>query len=201
MMSRNGVLLLAFLTIVIFGGGGLAVIYFFHSDSYDQIFFPKADVYSPLQSVFFQAATGISYGLVSAVFLWWIVKRDFMKDTREFFTNLIGGLGLKGYDIVIISFCAGVGEELFFRGAIQPWLGIWITSIVFVAIHGYLSPSNKPLTVYGLCMVLVIAGMGYLARYAGLFSAMIAHTIIDIYLFAKLRQNVRYTSEVPENED
>lgn len=200
-MSRNGVLLLAFLTIVVFGGGGLATIYFFHSDIIQRIFYPQTINASVLQSFLIQIITGIFYGLVSSVFLWWVVKRDFMNGTRQFFIQLIGGLDLRAYDVIIISVCAGVGEELFFRGAVQPWLGIWITSIIFVAIHGYLSPSNKALSVYGICMVVVIGGMGYLARHAGLYSAMLAHTIIDIYLFAKLRQSSRYTPEPSQKED
>jgi membrane protease YdiL (CAAX protease family) len=36
---------------------------------------------------------------------------------------------------VIIAFSAGIGEEILFRGAIQPRLGIWVTAFLFAIAH------------------------------------------------------------------
>ncbi|MBK7566807.1 MAG: CPBP family intramembrane metalloprotease [Bacteroidetes bacterium] len=46
--------------------------------------------------------------------------------------------------MLFLSFCAGVGEELLFRGAIQPWLGIWLTALLFI-FYTDLNPKDKPL--------------------------------------------------------
>ncbi|WP_149453019.1 CPBP family intramembrane glutamic endopeptidase [Pasteuria penetrans] len=35
----------------------------------------------------------------------------------------------------VIGVCTAIGEELLYRGALQPRLGIWVTSIVFVVGH------------------------------------------------------------------
>ena len=36
---------------------------------------------------------------------------------------------------LIIAFSAGIGEEILFRGAIQPRLGIWVTAFLFAIAH------------------------------------------------------------------
>lgn len=89
--------------------------------------------------------------------------------------------------IFFISFCAGVGEEILFRGVIQPLAGIWITSILFVAIHGYLNPMNWRISIYGVFLTVSIALVGFLSNYLGLTSAIVSHMIIDIILFYKLK--------------
>lgn len=200
-MSRKGVLVIALLTLIIFGGSGLVLIYYLHKGDMVNTFFPEWQHTLLFYHLGLQTAIGSVYGLVSAVLLWRLVEINYLKPTRRFFTRLIGGIELKGSDILIISLCAGIGEELFFRGAVQPWLGIWLTSILFVAIHGYLSPANRPLALYGLCMTVVIAGVGYMARHYGLISAMVAHTLIDVYLFFRLRQNARLSPDLREQKD
>ena len=95
--------------------------------------------------------------------------------------------------IVIVSICAGVGEEILFRGILQSYFGIWITAVGFVAIHGYLNPLDWRISIYGAYMTAAIIAIGYLNQLYGLTSAMIAHTIIDIILFVKL------TREYPNN--
>lgn len=41
----------------------------------------------------------------------------------------------------LIASCAGIGEELFFRGLIQPAFGIWPGAILFMLIHVHYGPS------------------------------------------------------------
>ena len=79
-----------------------------------------------------------------------------------------------------------MGEELFFRCAVQPYLGVWITSFLFVLFHGYINPFNLPLTVYGIYMVLVIGVLGLFTEFIGIGTAMAAHTMIDVILIFRL---------------
>lgn len=82
--------------------------------------------------------------------------------------------------IVFLSLCAGVGEEIFFRGALQVWLGIPLTAVVFVLIHGYLNPWNWRISVYGLFMTAAMIGIGFMSDQIGLTSAITAHAVVDI---------------------
>jgi len=104
------------------------------------------------------------------------------------YIDIIRSLQLRSSDILFISLCAGIGEEIFFRGFLQEGLGIWWTSIVFIAIHGYLRPNSWQISIYGISMVVLIAGVGYLRDYFGLVSAITAHTVIDIVLFMQSLQ-------------
>ncbi len=92
--------------------------------------------------------------------------------------------------ILVIGVFAGVGEELFFRGLIQPKMqgyfksphwGIWITAIIFSAIH---------VQFYGfLPRVFLGALFGYMYHYSGsLHYPILAHifnnslTVVVVYL-------------------
>ncbi|WP_339867888.1 CPBP family intramembrane glutamic endopeptidase [uncultured Algoriphagus sp.] len=70
--------------------------------------------------------------------------------------------------ILVIGILAGIGEEMFFRGLIQPKMhlytgnghaGVWVTAFIFSAIH---------LQFYGFLPRLFLGGMfGYLYYYSG----------------------------------
>ncbi len=50
---------------------------------------------------------------------------------------------------------AGIGEEILFRGALQPVLGIWFTSILFAIVHvqyGFLTPATAVLLLLALIL-------------------------------------------------
>ncbi len=176
-------LLLALGTLVVFGGLGI-------------IFIPMAravdvmEFLSGSEKLWVQIFIGLVVGFVTAKAGWQITTLPMMDKNKKFFANMVRPMKLTDVQIVFVSICAGVGEELLFRGAIQPFLGIWITSILFVLIHGYLNPFNLPLTYYGIYMVLVIGVLGLMTEYVGIITAMIAHTIIDIILLKEL-SNVR----------
>ena len=182
MMTRKKVLRLATATLVFMSLTGVVIMELFHDRKILEVLVGH-------YSWYYQLILGGLYGALTALAGWQLVKLPQLKDTNDFFTRLIGGLNLSNFQILYISICAGVGEEILFRGALQPFMGIWITSILFVFLHGYLNPNNLPLTFYGVYMVLVIAGIGYLAEYNGLLTSITAHFVIDWILITKLRNS------------
>jgi len=36
---------------------------------------------------------------------------------------------------VILALASSIGEELLFRGALLPWLGVWLQAAVFALLH------------------------------------------------------------------
>jgi membrane protease YdiL (CAAX protease family) len=60
----------------------------------------------------------------------WSWMTDFIDDM---IVPLVSRLGLG--DALVISLAAGIGEEFFFRGLLQPYLGIVLTSILFSLAH------------------------------------------------------------------
>ncbi len=180
LLQRKHVLMLAAFTLFGFGGLGLFVIRNFLGLS-------LTEALSGQTPFWFQGTVGVLYGLLAASTGWTIIRMPFMDPVRRFYGRLFGDIPLGFFDIVLVSICAGVGEELLFRGGLQPYLGLWLTSFLFVLLHGYINPMNWRLTIYGLFMVLVIAGMGKIYDNVGPIAAMIAHTVIDIYLLRVMK--------------
>lgn len=179
MIKKKTIMLLALGTLLGFGGLGIGLVPYVRDMEIDVFFAGE-------ERIWVQVFVGILIGIVTAKASWQIVGLPIMSKTKIFFTGLIQPLKLSNSQIIFISICAGVGEELFFRGAIQPMLGIWITSILFVLLHGYLNPFNLPLTYYGIYMVLVIGVLGLMTEHLGILTAMIAHTLIDIILLKEI---------------
>lgn len=127
-----------------------------------------------------------------------IVTRPFLKETERKYSQLIRRLNINHAQIIFISFCAGFGEELLFRGSIQPLLGIWLTAFIFVAIHGYINPLNWRISVYGIFMTGAIALLGYSTHYLGILSACVAHMMIDVVLFYHLSKGKNTFEPVTE---
>lgn len=189
-MKKKTFLWLAFGSLVVFTlAGGLIHHYFGNSGWFEYL--PGKTAWT------IQVAWGIFLGLFWGILAWKLVCIPYLATTRKFFQDIFGPMQLSFGQIIFISFCAGIGEELLFRGAIQPLWGIWITALLFVAIHGYLNPVNLPLSLYGLLMILAIASMGYAAAHTGLLSAVVAHIIIDIILLQRLSTVSRTT--IPED--
>ena len=159
------------------GGIGIAIIEFLQDTS-------TLSLIETGLAWYYQLPLGLVYGLVTAWLGWQLIKLKLMYEVKDFYSSIIQQLNMNWIDILFISFCAGVGEELLFRGGVQYWLGIYITSILFVAIHGYLNPKDWKISLYGSYLTLVMVGISYAFEAFGMVSAMAAHFAIDVYLLA-----------------
>lgn len=175
-MNRSKLYLLLLVTILAFPALGLLIDWL---SSTSNLYLSLTELKSPY---FFQLLTGFTYGLFSGYAAVKLIKRPSMGPTLKRYLKAFPLESLKKRDVVAIGLAAGVGEELLFRSTIQPHLGIWITAIVFVAVHGYLNPKNRPLMVYGLVMTIMVAGLGWLAQYVGIYASIIAHAVIDMVI-------------------
>ncbi len=70
----------------------------------------------------------------------------------------------------LMAFSAGVGEELVFRGALQPIFGVWLTSLVFVIVH-----TNYTFTLSWVIIGIHALIFAWLRQRANTTTAMIAH--------------------------
>lgn len=167
---------LAWLTLLGFPAVGWLILFFFRDEPLDVMF----RSYSPVLQ---QIAIGLFIGTVLGLAARWIITRPFLNDVGIKYARIIQKFRISTASIWFVSFCAGFGEELLFRGAIQSLIGIWITAFVFVAIHGYLDPRDWKISIYGLFMTFAIAGLGYLTEIFGIWTAASAHMMIDVVLF------------------
>lgn len=178
---KRTVQVLAWATLLLFGGGGWLLMQWVQGrDPWPLIVGPR--------TVLFQTVAGLAVGTAMGLLALWLVRRRFMGPVLHRYSALIGPLMTRRSDRLFVSFCAGVGEELFFRGALQHWLGIPVTAILFVAIHGYLDPRNWRISIYGVVMTALMLVLGWMADHWGLLAPMAAHAMIDVVLLEGLHR-------------
>lgn len=74
---------------------------------------------------------------------------------------------------------SGLGEELLFRGALQPTLGIWPAALLFGLAHG--GWNFRQMWAYVGVALLAGAAFGYLYQFTGtLLASVLAHIIYNI---------------------
>jgi len=178
-MTRKTLFLLAGGSLLLFTVAGWLIMYFAGPVSLYKALEFGLDL--PLQILW-----GSGLGILIGTLAWKLIKLPFLSETRIFFEDIIGPWRLTWWEVLLVSLCAGIGEEILFRGAIQPLIGIGWTSLLFVLLHGYINPFNAPLSVYGIFMVIAVAVLGFVAFRWGLVMAMTAHTVIDVILLHKL---------------
>lgn len=172
-------LILGWGTLLGFGFIGLALVYFFQPTTLIELWLGQLPI---LQ----QVLAGVLTGLIGAGVALILINASFFKEEKQKYHGLLNNWTWTESGIVFISICAGVGEELLFRAGLQPIMGLWITSILFVVIHGYLNPMNWKISIYGIVMIGFIAALGYLYQTVGILAAIIAHTIFDAILLFQL---------------
>lgn len=182
MSNRTILLLLALFTLVGFPALGYLIFHFWGEGTIEKILAGEI-------AVIWQIMLGFPIGWIAALGAVKLIETNFMLPVRKKYVSLISILNLRPWQVIYISICAGVGEELLFRGAIQPLWGVWITSILFVALHGYLNPMDKYIMVYGCYLTLVIIALGFMTLYWGIWSSAAAHTAIDIVLLQFLNKS------------
>ncbi len=127
---------------------------------------------------------GIAAGLVLVPVGSWVVDQlnhlataSCIASTAQAEQSIVG-VGRTGLEQAGIAIAAGVCEELLFRGALQPRVGIVLSSVVWASYHlqymcnGWPSPAN-------LYLVLLGFAFGALRKWGGLWPAILAHAFYD----------------------
>ncbi|MGB0805470.1 MAG: CPBP family intramembrane glutamic endopeptidase [Salibacteraceae bacterium] len=180
MPPKSRIYAMGFATLLGFPAIGYTIIGFAESNPWE------FDLNWTTMNLMVQIIGGLVFGTIAGFFAWWLINRREMLQIKMKYGIMINRLKLSLGEILFLSFSAGVGEEFLFRGVIQPYWGIWITAIFFVAIHGYLDPRDKKMMTYGLTMTVIIGLLGYMKNYMGLVAPMMAHFAIDVVLLYKL---------------
>ncbi|MCC5914949.1 MAG: CPBP family intramembrane metalloprotease [Balneolaceae bacterium] len=176
-LSGRDLLGMSLASMVIYLSIATLLFYFFHEQGLFAIFF-EGDAWWQ------QLALGTGAGLGAALVIIYFSSRAPMKGVLNDFTifRVISKSNFSSTDRLQISFFAGAGEEILFRGAIQPLIGIWLTSIIFVAIHGYFKFKSVGHILFGVLLFGLSMMLGYLFEYSGIYAAIAAHAVYDLVL-------------------
>ena len=79
---------------------------------------------------------GLGVGAAFSAILWLFGQHyKGFTDIRERLVKTLDLANFQLWHIVLLSLVAAVPEEIFFRGAVQPILGVWATAVIFGALH------------------------------------------------------------------
>ena len=100
---------------------------------------------------------------------------EWSRQLHRDFRSLLGQLSVR--EIFILALASSVGEELIFRGALQPWFGLWPQAAIFALLH--IGPKLRFLAWTAWAFALGV-GFGYMHRATGdLGGPIVAHFIIN----------------------
>lgn len=142
----------------------------------------------------YQILLGIAFGL-----LYWVASllgARFIarRKSAQHIAQSYSRLDLSGWNPLWIALAAGFGEELLFRGALQPLLGIWLTSVLFVLAHirAYrFRTLDRRVLLQSFSIFSISVFFGVVANYAGLITAMMVHAGMDVVSLYFLRGMVQ----------
>jgi hypothetical protein len=100
---------------------------------------------------------------------------DWARRLHRDFRGLLGALSAR--DVLVLAVASSVGEELLFRGALLPWLGLWPSTIIFALLH--IGPGARFLPWTASAFVVgLLFGLGF--QYLGdLGGPIVAHLTIN----------------------
>jgi membrane protease YdiL (CAAX protease family) len=103
-------------------------------------------------------------------------------------------LDLRGLNPLWMALAAAIGEEMLFRAALQPLLGVWITSLLFLVTHMPVYRFRR----FDQATLVQAAGifgtsvaLGFVFQYVGLIAAVLVHLWIDIVGLLVVRAAIR----------
>ena len=102
-------------------------------------------------------------------------KTRWARRMRLEFRGFVGGASWR--QILVLALASSIAEECLFRGALQPWLGLWVTSLLFAAVHFV---PTRALMLWSVWAGLVGLVLGLVAEETGsLLGPLLAHGLIN----------------------
>ena len=187
---RKKMFLLGLITLLAFPIPTFIVLYFFE----DILPLSILDFASlQVKPVVYGLILGLAYAGLSLIFM----QAKVFDKLPSRIEHVVKQMNLSVFDCIFLSICAGVGEELLFRSGFQFYFGPIITSVFFVAIHGYLDPRNWRMSLYGLIVLPFIFLISYGFIVYGLWFSIVAHFSYDLVLFLVIsKQKEEYQPHV-----
>ena len=144
---------------------------------------PSRDVLIGVLAAVGLAAT--NYALLEHLPAGWIV--DGVRAVyRELLIPLFARVGRPG--LVLIGIAAGIGEEWFFRGVLQPVVGLTASSLLFGLAHVG-SSKMVPFGLWATAMGFVLGGLAIVT--GGLLAPIVAHGVYDIVALEYIRRGAQ----------
>jgi membrane protease YdiL (CAAX protease family) len=186
--TRSHILWLSFIL-----EGGLALLFFIWA-AYRNVDFPHYPEWREvwLGFLFCLPLFGLNYLLFGPL----SERFALLRSCYEFRDRIVRPLAeaLDLWSSAVVSICAGVGEELFFRGVLQTEFGIVVASICFSLLHFGFSASKYLF----VCLLYIAIGFYFgiiCIINQSLWVPIIAHVAYDFIALIYIRASSRYGSD------
>lgn len=137
-----------------------------------------------------QLATGLVLAVAGAAVVMHVVRRaQRLARLREIVREVMAAVAPTRLDMLFVSLVAGVGEELFFRGALQPLVGLVPAAAIFALLHTGI-PRRAGVAAFATYVFVMGLGLGALFQWSGLLAAMTAHAAFDFVLLVRASQTL-----------
>lgn len=95
-------------------------------------------------------------------------------------------------EIALVSLAAGLGEEVLFRGALQPWIATWTDPLfALCAVSLLFGMAHAISTIYLVAATLIGLYLGWLAlEYDDLIAPIVAHALYDFAALVYIRRSI-----------
>jgi membrane protease YdiL (CAAX protease family) len=124
---------------------------------------------------------GLGCGTSFALLAWRLADHvTAMRNIKVMLIQTLDMDALRWYHAPIFGLIAGIPEEMLFRGAIQPWVGLIAASLVFGVLHAI----NRAYFIYATMAGLLLGGL--MIWRGGLWSPIAAHFAVDAVMFGLL---------------
>jgi hypothetical protein len=168
--------ILGWITLLLFPAIAFLALNYFEDISYIAVL-ELEDILSPYTLL------GLEFGLFYGLIIVAVSQFPIFQEMSSKQERPLKSLNLGWGDIIFMSLCAGFGEEILFRAGIQTWLGPWITSILFIAVHGYLNPTSLKKSIMGIVLFPFILALAFAYESLGLWFCVAAHFSYDLLMF------------------
>jgi membrane protease YdiL (CAAX protease family) len=179
--GRNNLLAIALISGAAWLAIGSLIIYLRSEEPLLNVF---ASVLPMGQELALGIGIGLGFGILARLVMRQASMQRIMRDLPVI--KVLQKARLSFIDLLSLSLVAGITEEWLFRAALQPLLGLWISAVLFVAIHGYFRFNSLAEVFFGAFMLALSLGLGVLFEHAGLMAAMFAHTTYDLVVMRDL---------------
>lgn len=98
-----------------------------------------------LESLVRWGAAGVLFGLCVVIISHLVMRFGFAQRMAHTFAAVLGPLSWG--QAFLLALLSGIAEELLFRGAMQPTLGLGLTCLVFMLVHWPMTPALIPWTI------------------------------------------------------
>ena len=108
-----------------------------------------------------------------------VARRHWVRFQRlhEAFAKALGPLSQR--EIIVLTLSSSIAEELFFRVAMQPAIGLWPTALIFGAVHFIPHPDFRIWTPWAFVMGVLFGGIFEITGVAA--GPILAHALINYY--------------------